>query len=119
MAYLNNPPLAQGEVEFFAVTSSHFDGTEMAPLTPTGAVYVVAHSESGHHHVIDRAKAEVSTVKDTAGMQVLRVLVTDPTTEVVNLNPHGHTNLRLPVGLYEARISREMGMNDVIRSSID
>lgn len=121
MAYLNQPPVAQGEVEFFAVSSDHFDGAVVTPMEEHdgGASYIIAHSESGHHHVIDREKAEVGTVADSAGMTVLRVLVTSPETEVVNLNPNGHKNLPLAPGLYEARISREMGMDDVIRDSRD
>jgi hypothetical protein len=119
MAYLNVRPISQGEIEFFAVTPDHFDGMATEPLAISGGVYIVAHSESGNDHVIDREKAEVSTVRDSAGMTVLRVLVTTPDTEVVNLNPHGHENLPLPPGIYEARISREMGMDDVIRDSRD
>jgi hypothetical protein len=119
MAYLPTPPLAQGEIEFFAVTPDHFDGAEMQPFAATEGRYVLAHSESGHHHVLDREAAEVHAVKDSAGMTVLRLLVTNPRAQVVNLNPHGHRNLDLPPGLYEARISREVGMDDVVRASRD
>ena len=119
MAYLNERPVAQGEIEFFPVTADHFDGASTEPATPTGSQFIVAHSESGHHHVLEREAVEVSTVKtDSIGLAVLRVLVKEPTS-VINLNPNGHLNLPLKPGLYEARISREMGMDDMTRRSRD
>lgn len=118
MAYLNIRPVAQGEIEFWAVSEDHFDGAEVTAMEPKGPHFIIAHSEQGHHHVLDREVAEVSTVKNSIGMEMLRVIVKAPT-EVKNLNPHGHKNLPLTPGIYEARISREMGLDDVIRSSRD
>ncbi|MGL6209704.1 MAG: hypothetical protein ACRC14_07745 [Paracoccaceae bacterium] len=118
MAYLDEKPVAQGEIEFFAVTADHFDRFDLEAMVPVNGHFIVAHSESGHHHVLEREAVEVSRVKDSAGMEILRVLVTTPTA-VINLNPHGHKNLPLEPRLYEARISREMGMDDVVRSSRD
>jgi hypothetical protein len=120
MAYLNEPTIAQGEIELFAVSNDHFDGMEFDAVEVQNGAYVLAHSESGHHHVLDCEVAEVSRVKnDSQGMNVLRLIVTDPEATIVNLNPNGHKNLPIPPRLYEARISREMGMDDVVRDSRD
>lgn len=119
MAYLDQKPIAQGEIEFFAVTPDHFDGATVEAAKPERGVYILAHSESGHHHVIEAERAEVSTVRDSAGMTVLRLIVTDPDAVVINQNPTGHKPLALPPGVYEARISRELGLDDIVRQSRD
>lgn len=120
MAYLNERPIAQGEVTFFAVTDDHFDGAAFDETPHEGGFYIVAHSESGHHHVLEMDRATVSTVRqDSAGMTILRVMVEKPGTEIVNRNPNGHANLPIQPRLYEARISREVGMDDAIRASRD
>lgn len=120
MAYLDQNTTAQGEIEFLPVSADHFDGAEFDDAEIIGGNYVMAHSESGHHHVLDREVAQVARVKnDSAGMTVLRVIVSSPDAMVVNLNPNGHKNLPLAPGVYEARISREMGMDDVVRDSRD
>lgn len=123
MAYIHQETslrIAQGEIEFFPVTADHFDKAELAPMDGDATHYILSHSESGHHHVLDRKVAEVHRVaNDPLGMTVLRMLVTDPTARVVNLKPHGHRELPLRPGLYEARISREMTMDDLVRDSRD
>jgi len=120
MAYLNEKPIAQGEIEFFAVTDDHFDGADFEETPHENGLYIVAHSESGHHHVLEMDRATVSTVRQSsAGMTILRVLVEKPDTNVINKNPAGHKHLPIAPRLYEARISREMGMDDMIRSSRD
>lgn len=121
MSYINVAPLAQGEVTFFPVTTDHFDGQTLVAPDMSGAAYIVAHSESGHHHVIDRTSAEVTqTPPNSLGMSILRVLVTDPAGAVVkNQCAGGHADLLLPPGLYEARINRELGLDDLIRRSAD
>jgi hypothetical protein len=118
MTYLNKAPIAQGEIEFWAVTEDHFNGQETSDMEPENGHFIVAHSESGHHHVLERNAAEVKTVKNSVGMDILQVIVKAPT-EVKNLNPNGHANLPIEPGFYEARISREMGLDDMIRRSQD
>lgn len=121
MAYLNQRPVAQGEVTFFPVTADHFDGAQTTPVEADGAAWIVAHSESGNHHVLEMSRADVAEVKqDVAGMTVLRAIVTDPDgATIMNRDAHGHADLHLPMGLYEARINREMSLDDVIRRSAD
>lgn len=121
MAYLDQQPLSQGEITFLPVTPDHFEGAALGPAETDGQAWIVAHSESGHHHVIDRARADVAQVQhDSAGLTILRAIVTDPEgAVVVNKGSHGHADLHLPPGLYEARINRELGLDDVVRRAAD
>ena len=121
MAYLNERPIAQGEITFFPVTPDHFDGAQTKPVEAHGAAWIVAHSESGNHHVIEMDRAEVVEVQqDSPGMTVLRAIVTHPGgATVINKDARGHADLHLPAGIWEARINREMSLDDVIRQTAD
>lgn len=121
MAYLKDRPIAQGEITFFRVSPDHFDGMQTVPVEADGSAWIVAHSESGNHHVIEMSRAEVVEVQqDSPGMTVLRAIVTDPDgATVINKDAHGHADLHLPPGIWEARINREMSLDDVIRQTAD
>ena len=118
MAYLNDRPVAQGELDFWAVTPDHFAGMETAPIECIGGHFILAHSESGHHHVIDRADADAFTVPNSAGMEMLRLIVREPT-NVKNLGGNGHADIDLTPGDYVVIKRRELGLDDVIRTSAD
>lgn len=121
MAYLEMFPLSQGEATFFPVTPSHFDGQILMAPEMDGDSYIIAHSESGHHHVIDCTDADVTrTQPDSLGMSILRVIVTNPSGAVVrNRCAGGHADLLLSPGTYEVRLNRELGLDDMIRRTAD
>ncbi len=119
MSYLTERPIAQGELDFWLVSEDHFSVTGAAMPDDGEASYILAHSEQGHHHVLDRAKADVTVIRpESEGFRILRALVKEPVS-VVNLNPTGHTNLPLSPGVYEIRTRRELGMDDMVRRSQD
>lgn len=62
---------AQGDILIIAV-----DGVpeNVKPGNLEGGRYIIAHSETGHHHVIDRAKAEVFESADDAFVAYIRTL---------------------------------------------
>ena len=65
---------------------------------------IIGHSETGHHHVIERPEA-VKIVKkpDSGAMTILRMIVTEPT-RVIHLRGHDtHAPVDLPPGDYEIR----------------
>jgi hypothetical protein len=69
---------------------------------------IVGHSETGHHHVIERPDA-VRIVKkpDTGAMTILRMLVSEPT-RVIHLRTHDtHAPVDLAPGVYEIRGQQE------------
>ena len=98
-----------------------FDGAQTKPVEAHGAAWIVAHSESGNHHVIEMDRAEVVEVQqDSPGMTVLRAIVTHPGgATVINKDACGHADLHLPAGIWEARINREMSLDDVIWQTAD
>ena len=118
MAFLTDRPLCQGELTFWLVTDDHFDGQEASGFLAEGSVYILAHSESGHHHVLDRDVAEVERMPASEGLEILRAIVREPTA-VRNLGASGHADLPLGAGTYLVIKQRELGMDDMIRAAAD
>ena len=79
-----------------------------AQLTPENGHYVIGHSETGHHHVIDVKGASVGVLeKAPEGMRILRAILQNPTT-LTHLRDHDtHEPIALEPGEYEFRIGRE------------
>lgn len=122
MAYLNQKPIAQGEITFFPVTPDHFDRATFSPVEMDGNAFIVAHSEKGNHHVIEKTGGvDVMEVQhNVEGLTILRAIVANPDgAMIVNKDPSGHDTLHLPPALYEARINRELGLDDMIRRTED
>lgn len=72
---------------------------------PEGNYFVVAHSETGHNHVIDRNKAQLLIDKTNAFIAYLNVL--EPT-EIEHLRSHDtHESIHVDKGIYEIRRQRE------------
>ena len=75
-----------------------------------GPHYIVGHSETGHHHVMDRETCDVMTGPAKAnpeGMSILYAIVKEPT-EVKHLRATDtHKSLNLTPGIYEIRPARE------------
>jgi hypothetical protein len=118
MAFLTDRPVSQGELDFWLVSPDHFDSEAQTAMEPTGAHYVLAHSESGNHHVLECETAQVFTLPASEGLTMLRAIVKAPT-RVRNLSPGGHADLALLAGDYLVIKRRELGLDDVIRSSAD
>ena len=97
---------AQGEIKIYRLS----DDAEIVgePLAPEGDNLVIGHSETGHHHVMDRAAAKAAVVKDAPeGMRILRLIVERPT-ELRHLRAHDtHAPIQFSPGKYEIRIGRE------------
>ena len=81
---------------------------ESKPATPANGVFILAHSETGHHHVIDAAKVDVmEQVKVPEGMGILQMIVKEPA-EIVHLrSADTHEPLFLTEGNWEIRLQRE------------
>lgn len=82
-------------------------------LTPfkekKGRAWVISHSESGNHHVIDEAGVTVmERTKDVpAGMRILYAIVEEPTELRQDAGADAHEAHSLDPGIYEMRIARE------------
>lgn len=79
----------------------------MTPVAAKHGVFVISHSESGHHHVLDAKHVDVLERHDVpAGMVILYAIVKEPTAlSQTAANPHGQIDLA--PGTYEMRLSRE------------
>lgn len=67
---------AHGEINFYRIIEGELDTTgfvEMSDTTPTGN-YIVGHSESGHHHVLEREGVEITEFVND-GMKLFHAIV--------------------------------------------
>lgn len=71
MKTCTNRPIAQGDILIIPVASIPKNAK---PAKVEGSSYVVAHSETGHHHVIDRKKAEVFEAADDEFIAYVKTL---------------------------------------------
>lgn len=78
-------------------------------MKPEHGKFIIGHSETGHHHVLDRTDGVDIAVMDAppAGMRILHAILKNPTS-LVHLRDHDtHDPIRLEPGEYEFRIARE------------
>jgi hypothetical protein len=77
-------------------------------LEPQGGKYVIGHSETGHHHVIDAADTVVGELDSPPeGMRVLRMILEQPLKLEHLRDFDTHEPLVSDPGIYEVRIARE------------
>lgn len=96
---------AQGEITVFIVSTM-----------PTGLVAhtendkrgrpIISHSESGSHHVLDRAVMVMEKPDAPQGMRILYALLEEPIELIQDAND-AHGSHTLPAGVIEFRIARE------------
>lgn len=96
----------QGEVLILKMAEDILPDWPALPME--GDNLIVGHSETGHHHVIERpAAVKIVAKPDTGAMTVLRMIVTEPT-RVIHLRGHDtHRPVELPPGSYEIRGQQE------------
>lgn len=96
---------AQGEITIIKIDQIPA-GISSRPVERTGKGHVIAHSESGHHHVLTGGDVMERTSDVPAGMQILYALLEEPA-ELIQDAATPHDGYALPAGTYEFRISRE------------
>lgn len=78
------------------------------PLPVEKGRFIIGHSETGHHHVIERNGVDVFEMPSPEGIRILRMIVADPDKELVHERSYDtHEAIGLPPGQYEIRIGRE------------
>ena len=95
----------QGEVAFFLLTGKIEPAEGWAPLAREAGHLIVGHSETGHHHVIERPDGVSITASPNPpeGMAILRMIVAEPT-RAIHLRGHDtHDAIPLAEGVYEIR----------------
>lgn len=102
--YVTNRPVAQGDI--LIIPGAVIPVTAKAAIAENGH-YIIAHSETGHHHVIDRARAEVFEAADDAFIAYIRTMGNDADiTHKRDFDTHETINLA-PNQTYEVRRQRE------------
>jgi hypothetical protein len=100
---------AQGEM-YIRKIDGEFEFTEnRRDMEPENGKFILAHSETGHHHVIDRNAVEVyqRTENVPEGLGILQMIVKEPTTIEHLRSNDTHEPLFLTEGNWEIRLQRE------------
>ena len=93
---------AQGDVMFRRIAALPTEAREEAP---DAGRYVVAHSETGHHHYLEAVPGVRRYVGDDA---LVSYLMLEDFAEVIHARPHDtHEPIKLNPGIYEVRRQRE------------
>lgn len=97
---------AQGEISIFACNGTLPDG--LIPMTERDKKGrpIISHSESGSHHVLERAVEVMEHPSPPPGMRILYALLDEPTALVQDASD-AHGAHMLDSGLVEFRIARE------------
>jgi hypothetical protein len=102
MKIVTNRPVAQGDMLIIPIA---IIPSSAKAAQPEGEHFILAHSETGHHHVIERAKAEVYEAADDSFIAYVRALAP---ADIMHQRPHDtHETVQLSPGLYEIRRQRE------------
>lgn len=102
MKIVTNRPVAQGDMLIIPILTLP---VAVKSATPEGNHFILAHSETGHHHVIDRAKAEVYEAADDAFIAYVKALAP---ADITHQRPFDtHETVQLSPSLYEIRRQRE------------
>jgi hypothetical protein len=106
-----NRVAAQGEAYIMRLNPGTIENIKTrATLPERSDVHIIAHSETGHHHVMDRAKVEVREPvhmdKDSA-VGILYLIVKEPTS-LDHLRPYDtHESIMFEPGEYKITLQQE------------
>lgn len=92
------------------------------PLPLESGHFIIGHSETGHHHVLERNAGASVAVLDRAptGMRVLHAILTEANSLVHKRGHDTHETVELLPGEYEFRIAREFDhYEELARKSAD
>lgn len=97
---------AQGEITIFRIEGAMPAGLVAHSEKDRCGRPIISHSESGNHHVLDRAVDVLEKPNAPEGMRILYALLDRPTALIQDA-PDAHGEHVLQPGLYEMRIARE------------
>lgn len=104
MKTITRLPGAQGDILIIPVASIP---ATAKPAKAENGVFVVAHSETGHHHVIEKSRAEVYEAADDSFIAYVRTLGSGAEIEHKR-DFHTHETIALPPNqTFEIRRQRE------------
>lgn len=92
------------------------------PLALEHGKLIIGHSETGHHHVLERNTGASVTVLERApeGMRILHAILEEPNKLIHERGHDTHETIALEPGEYEFRIAREFDhYAELARQSMD
>lgn len=97
---------AHGEVNFVRIEEGAVPFDKMRKVSPTEGTYIVGHSESGHHHVLE---ADDVTLRETEseGMKILYAIVENPVSLRQKAGGNAHAEQIIEPGHYIVTNNRE------------
>jgi hypothetical protein len=95
---------AQGEITIRKIAKLP---KAVAKLAKENGKVIVGHSETGHHHVLERDAQVFVATSAPDGMRVLYALIEQPNALVHERSFDTHAPIALEPGIYEMRIGRE------------
>ena len=100
---------AQGEITILRIGDASNAKLAGEPLKLEHGKLIIGHSETGHHHVLERVKGATVTVCGgaPAGMKVLHAILAEPNKLIHERGHDTHETIDLAAGEYEFRIARE------------
>lgn len=102
--FCTDKPVAQGDILIIPIKAIPANAK---PAKAENGVYVVAHSETGHHHVIEKSRAEVFEAADDEFIAFIRTMGDGAEIEHKR-DFHTHETIGLaPNRTYEIRRQRE------------
>ena len=99
-----NKVAAQGEIRITKVESIPKDA---ALVKPENGKHIIGHSETGHHHVLERPAEVYSATHPTTGMKVLYAIIKEPNALVHERSFDTHEGCALEPGIYQFNPGRE------------
>jgi hypothetical protein len=113
---------AQGEITIIRLGNVKKKKQGFTPMQPENGRFIIGHSETGHHHVLDRIDGVNVMVMDKppAGMRILHAILENPTSLNHLREYDTHESIMLEPGEYEFRIAREFDhYEELARKSAD
>lgn len=106
-----NRVAAQGEAYIMRLKDGTIEGVELSPMIPErDDVHIIAHSETGHHHVMERSKVDVFVPKKkdpNSAVGILYMIVKEPTS-LDHLRPYDtHESIMFAPGEYKVTLQQE------------
>ena len=95
----------QGEIRIVKIDA--LPDMESKPGEKIDGAWVISHSESGNHHVLDGGDVLERTDKVPEGMRILYAAIDEVTSLRQDAGGNPHEKFDLEPGFYEFRISRE------------
>lgn len=96
---------AQGEISIRRITKLP---ASVEAVSLESGKHIIGHSETGHHHVLDRPAKVFRATNAPAGMRILYAIVDEPNSLVHERDFDTHESVALLPGIYEFRCGREL-----------